>query len=70
MRWPPAGLVDGLAVCVCWSNPPRRIMTAECEDGYKAVSTRSTKTTGRQEGFNRTAVRMDGLLGATVVRIS
>lgn len=55
---------------VCWSNPPGGIMTAECKDGHKAESTRSTKATGRQEGFNSTAVRMDGVFGTTVVRIS
>lgn len=62
--------VDGLAVSVCWSNPPGGLMTAECKDGRRAASTRSTKATGRQEGFNSTAVRMDGLFGAAVVRIS
>lgn len=45
-------------------------MTAGCKDGHEAVSTRSTQATGRQEGFNSTAVRMDRLFGATVVRIS
>lgn len=45
-------------------------MTAECKDGHRGVSTGSAKATGRQEGFNSMAVRMDGLLGATVVRIS
>lgn len=64
------GWIGCVCVCVCWSNPPGGIMTAECDDEHKAVPMRSTKAAEREQGCNRTAARINGLLGATVVRIS